>query len=74
MIIFGSLSLLGGLLALMLPETKDKKLPETINDVESSNSGNPEHNEGMTTVADPVEMAVRSPESEEYKQLLEKTH
>ncbi len=58
----------------MLPETKDKKLPETINDIEYSDSENQGHTEGMPTVADPVKMTVLSPEFEECKQMLEETN
>ncbi|KAL3856232.1 hypothetical protein ACJMK2_011009 [Sinanodonta woodiana] len=38
LILFGAVTLLGGILTLLLPETRDRKLPDTVEDVEKSSS------------------------------------
>ena len=43
LVLFGVLTLIGGLLALLLPETHNQALPETIEDVEERKIETPDN-------------------------------
>ena len=86
LIIFGSLCLVGGLLTLLLPETKSLELPETMDDIKggvhmaSGENGETPSQNGVVTRDVAVELmangSVRSDEDEDdcpevHEQLLQ---
>ncbi|XP_020788518.1 solute carrier family 22 member 13 [Boleophthalmus pectinirostris] len=62
LVIFGTAPVLGAVLALMLPETADKPLPDTVEDVENWNTRTPADIEKLKVPADMCELTDKTGE------------